>query len=409
MKHSAMVGMGKAQVTKDPEFDENYERIKVQKSIVGKMQTDCKRYLNALRMLSKAHYELAESIRDFYLASDPSQESLKDLSVNYYNAADQLRSIDAEVEGELQQDFIGPIEVYLAEMKSTFKKVEHRNRSRDDMDRMNRYAGHPDPEKAAQYQRCADTFTALNSELLVELPHVFRTRTEFFDPLFKSLLEVQEKCYTKLASMEQFSQSATNVNRNSIRDYKLHPEGAPVYDTAHPAHPSNTGYDSVGVAGGAAAGAAASGPSYGQPAGGPTYGQPAGGAPSYGQPAGGAAAGGMYGGGGGQTGGYGAAAPASGPTYGQPAGGPTYGQPAGGAAGGGYPTPQQPLPTAPKSNVRTVKALYQFQAEESNEISFNAGDTIIISRADEGGEWWLGKVEGTAKEGLFPSAYVTEN
>ena len=40
---------GKAQVTKDPEFDEGLERIKVQKAVVSKMQTDCKRYLNALR------------------------------------------------------------------------------------------------------------------------------------------------------------------------------------------------------------------------------------------------------------------------------------------------------------------------------------------------------------------------
>ena len=42
-----------------------------------------------------------------------------------------------------------------------------------------------------------------------------------------------------------------------------------------------------------------------------------------------------------------------------------------------------PFLAPPKSNVRTAKALYQFTAEESNEISFNVGDTIIISRADE--------------------------
>ena len=46
------------------------------------------------------------------------------------------------------------------------------------------------------YQRAADSFTALNTELLVELPHIFQTRTEFFDPLFKVLLEVYS-LYTK--------------------------------------------------------------------------------------------------------------------------------------------------------------------------------------------------------------------
>jgi len=445
MKHSAMVSVGKAQVTKDPEFDENYERIKVQKTVVTKMQQNCKRYLNALRSLSKAHYELAEDIRDFYLASDPTRESLKDLSVNYFASAEQLRSIDSDVEAELQQDFIAPIDIYLTEMKTTFKKIEARNRSRDDMDRLSRWANHQDPEKAAQYQRVADQFAALNSELLVELPHVFQTRTEFFDPLFKTLLEVQEKCYGKLASMEHHSAGASKVNRKSVADYRMRPEGdsmsvaasnaaaasaaAAATPTPAPGGPgyggppkqpppqtpnaSTTGYPppTYGQAG-------RGGPTYGQPGGGapPTYGQPGGGPPTYGQPGGGAPP--TYGQpGGGAPPTYGQPGGGAPPTYGAgpPAGGgpPTYGQPGPPAGGGGPPTYGQPgggggsRPNLPPK-VRKAKALYQFQAEEANEISFEPGDTIQILRADPGGEWWLGKKMGTTNEGLFPSAYVEE-
>ena len=47
--------------------------------------------------LSKAHFILAEDIRDFYLASDHAEGSLKDLSVRYFAAAEKLSIIETEL------------------------------------------------------------------------------------------------------------------------------------------------------------------------------------------------------------------------------------------------------------------------------------------------------------------------
>lgn len=63
--------------------------------------------------------------------------------------------------------------------------------------------------------------------------------------------------------------------------------------------------------------------------------------------------------------------------------------------------PTQTNPNAPEKKVR---ALYDFEAAENNELSFVAGDIITIT--DESNpHWWTGRI-GT-QQGLFPSSFVT--
>ncbi|XP_048869547.1 GRB2-related adapter protein 2a [Brienomyrus brachyistius] len=50
-----------------------------------------------------------------------------------------------------------------------------------------------------------------------------------------------------------------------------------------------------------------------------------------------------------------------------------------------------------------VRALYDFKAEEEDELGFHAGDLIeVLNRSDA--SWWKGKLRG--KVGLFPTNYV---
>eukprot|EP00475_Leptophrys_vorax_P031583 TRINITY_DN4786_c0_g2_i5.p1 TRINITY_DN4786_c0_g2~~TRINITY_DN4786_c0_g2_i5.p1 ORF type:complete len:847 (+),score=162.76 TRINITY_DN4786_c0_g2_i5:4209-6749(+) len=52
-----------------------------------------------------------------------------------------------------------------------------------------------------------------------------------------------------------------------------------------------------------------------------------------------------------------------------------------------------------------VKALYDYTAQEDNELTFVAGDIVIVTVQDDSG-WWQGKLEkNPTKEGLFPSNY----
>lgn len=48
------------------------------------------------------------------------------------------------------------------------------------------------------------------------------------------------------------------------------------------------------------------------------------------------------------------------------------------------------------------EALYLYQSQEPGDLSFNAGDIIVVQKKD--GEWWTGLLNG--QSGIFPSNYV---
>ncbi|MGH0187908.1 UNVERIFIED_CONTAM: hypothetical protein FKN15_027061 [Acipenser sinensis] len=51
-----------------------------------------------------------------------------------------------------------------------------------------------------------------------------------------------------------------------------------------------------------------------------------------------------------------------------------------------------------------VRGLYDFIAEESDELGFRAGDVIeVLDQSDSA--WWRGRLRG--QTGLFPSNYIT--
>nr|XP_020653907.1 unconventional myosin-Ie-like isoform X1 [Pogona vitticeps]XP_020653908.1 unconventional myosin-Ie-like isoform X2 [Pogona vitticeps] len=63
--------------------------------------------------------------------------------------------------------------------------------------------------------------------------------------------------------------------------------------------------------------------------------------------------------------------------------------------GGGRPKPKPRFPQC--------RALYAYDAQDTDELSFNANDIIEIIKEDPSG-WWQGRIRG--KEGLFPGNYV---
>ncbi|KAM9363774.1 GRB2-related adapter protein 2b [Symphorus nematophorus] len=67
--------------------------------------------------------------------------------------------------------------------------------------------------------------------------------------------------------------------------------------------------------------------------------------------------------------------------------------------------PPLPAPRQHKaSSTLQVRALYNFHAEESDELEFNVGDIINVLECSDPA-WWKGQLRG--KTGLFPSNYTT--
>ncbi|XP_033123994.1 unconventional myosin-Ie-like [Anneissia japonica] len=70
------------------------------------------------------------------------------------------------------------------------------------------------------------------------------------------------------------------------------------------------------------------------------------------------------------------------------------------------PASGQPRPARapkPQPNYPKCKALYAYDAQDTDELTFNTGDVFYILKEDDSG-WWRGKLKG--REGLFPSNYI---
>ncbi|XP_078712029.1 arf-GAP with SH3 domain, ANK repeat and PH domain-containing protein 2-like [Lampetra fluviatilis] len=71
--------------------------------------------------------------------------------------------------------------------------------------------------------------------------------------------------------------------------------------------------------------------------------------------------------------------------------------------------PPVPLPRKPPlPKIKRVKAKYDCQADQKDELTFMKGDTIVVER-EEDDEWWHGYVEGVpARRGAFPVSFIEQ-
>lgn len=78
--------------------------------------------------------------------------------------------------------------------------------------------------------------------------------------------------------------------------------------------------------------------------------------------------------------------------------------------------PESPIPSLPPRSrgtgspsglPRRVQALYDCDADNEDELTFNEGDVILVKGEGEDAEWWFGEIEGQPeKNGVFPISFV---
>ena len=81
-------------------------------------------------------------------------------------------------------------------------------------------------------------------------------------------------------------------------------------------------------------------------------------------------------------------------------------QPSGGGGGGGYSrqSSTQSLPSwVPRNYLDKVLAIYDYNADKEDELTFQEGQTIYVLKKNDDG-WWEGVMDGIT--GLFPGNYV---
>ena len=59
----------------------------------------------------------------------------------------------------------------------------------------------------------------------------------------------------------------------------------------------------------------------------------------------------------------------------------------------------------PKPKLPQAKALYDYEAQDADELTLKTDEIVTITKRDPSG-WWQGRIHG--KEGLFPGNYVEE-
>nr|CAD7418229.1 unnamed protein product [Timema poppensis] len=68
------------------------------------------------------------------------------------------------------------------------------------------------------------------------------------------------------------------------------------------------------------------------------------------------------------------------------------------------PQPQASSPPTQQNNIEKVVALYQYAAQNEDELTFEKDDVIVLLAKEEP-SWWRGELNGVS--GLFPSNYVS--
>eukprot|EP01114_Cavostelium_apophysatum_P001489 TRINITY_DN1129_c0_g1_i1.p1 TRINITY_DN1129_c0_g1~~TRINITY_DN1129_c0_g1_i1.p1 ORF type:complete len:418 (-),score=106.83 TRINITY_DN1129_c0_g1_i1:111-1259(-) len=354
-KQKALVAMGKTEETVDVTHMQEIQRFNETHEIFKKISKDAYRLLEVLKELSVVQSNLAE---DFYELYDVDSE-MHEKSIKYQEVTKNIDHARSMFDEKIKNDLLEPISIYLGQYKEMKERLKDEEVRKVDMDRYNRdVKGAQEKAKSvgtvSNKEMKADgaraNYDNLHNELAKDLPALFEDRVPFFNPAFATYMISLSEMFKEYAqTTSTMVPTVSHVNRSAIHH---HPRVTTAPEQSHAR--VKTAAPAPGTA------PTGSGSTYQQ---GPANPVP----PSFQQ---------------------------------QPA--TTNAATSQSNTGRAMPTaPTKPTPIPGPKEVR-AKALYDFNAQESNELGFKAGDVITI--VTQSGDWWTGEKNG--QRGLLPSNYV---
>eukprot|EP00005_Dracoamoeba_jomungandri_P009866 CAMPEP_0174276746 /NCGR_PEP_ID=MMETSP0439-20130205/60557_1 /TAXON_ID=0 /ORGANISM="Stereomyxa ramosa, Strain Chinc5" /LENGTH=466 /DNA_ID=CAMNT_0015369009 /DNA_START=30 /DNA_END=1430 /DNA_ORIENTATION=+ len=437
--------VGKREETKDVGFVQEEEKFKTDYKNLKSLQSHLTTFCKSLKAISEAHEKLNSSLTKFYdtgsrfhAVDDANQRAI----MNIEDARQSLHDF-------IDDSVLAPLDIYIGQYKIVERRIEELDRRKTDMDRYKanlrelRHTpetdekSHAKLEKAEKdYLRYKAGYRMLSDELKRDFNALKVDMPVFIDPCLMAILQGEVGYYTAIHNVfqtvlsmggqldiatvhchphvitpEKDSAASIDVTAESW----VPPDQYQYMSTINSAPVSQYPGTTQSLVGGlppqtlGAPQSAYGGPpqsAYGVPQSQPMGGfgaQPQsayGGPPqSMGYPQNGGRGSGIRGPPPSQMGrGYGAPPQSQGGFRGPP---PSQGNPRGGRRGpprsmarGGV------LPARP--NQKSARALYNFTADNSQELSFQVGD--ILNILSQNGDWW--DAEKAGQRGLVPANYL---
>jgi len=360
--HKVMARMGKAEDTKDPEYEAAFAKAMIEGKKVKSLAASTEKLMSMLQ----ANTVILKQIVDEFTALSPNGcGPLQSLAT----AMEEVEAARALAEENLRRDFCIPLYRFYRQYKVMKKRATVLDNSRIDMDRF-----HESLEKITEKSQKTG-----NAAGIGEAETKYRTARENYEVILNEMMVDFGRLHDALPP---FLVPAVSVFMREQGQY------AQVYGRIMGALADQVGridmtlFDNytdaiTGEADSAAGPAGALPPKKGKKTTSQSklaaFGMPATGAPPPERPQ--------------LNFSTGAAQPSA--------------PPADSAAGAGA-RPRPPPPARPGPRVERCRALYDFTAEDNTELPLRKGDVINIIK--KGQDWWEGECNG--RRGLFPGNYV---
>jgi len=221
-KQRVLTNLGKAEMTKDPVYDELAGKLSAMEKALGKLYKDTRRYIEAMRSYVQSSCVLSESICETYEATAKLRSAaLEGAAI----AGDVDSKFRPDLEKDLERKLLEPIQQFLVLFPAIKKRMEQRERLLLDYDsyrrKVSKLRNDPkaDPreveDKENKLRMATESYTTYNERLVYELAALEEHRADIVDGPFIALAGGQIRFFGD--TLRALSQLQRYIDENNNR------------------------------------------------------------------------------------------------------------------------------------------------------------------------------------------------